>query len=78
MANGTTDDKLHEIRKLVDDIRYNGCSKREVDVARIDSIETTMREMRNDMKNILHSTIGSMITLLVLTVSFLLKYILFK
>lgn len=63
-----------DIKKLISE----GCAKREGDLKRIMSVEDNMKEMRGDMKNVLRATIGSTITLLVLTCAFLLKYVLFR
>lgn len=78
MANGTMEDKLHEVWQAVDDVRLHGCAKRDADLIRIANVETSLSEMRSDIKNILRATIGSTITLLILTCAFLLKYVLFR
>ena len=80
MGNGDNSvwDSIDGMREDIKELLKNGCSKREGDVLRIHAVEDNMKEMRGDLKNILRATIGSTITLLVLTVAFLLKYVLFR
>lgn len=85
-------DDVKEVREDVKDlaaevkkIAWNGCAKREGDQTIIRTVESNQHEFRKDvkefreeMKKLVITSVGSLLTLLLLTVAFLLKYVLFR
>lgn len=75
VANGTTDDKIHEVWQRLDQIAIYGCAKREGDMHRIEMVEKSMDSLGRDIRRIFYTSLGTLAAMCAFLIKMLWPYI---
>jgi hypothetical protein len=78
MANGNTDDKIHEIWQRLDQIAIHGCAKRDGDMHRIEQVEKSMDSLGRKLDRIFYTTLGTLAAMCAFLIKMLMPYMINK